>query len=148
IDEALPAQAMRLEALRRELLDLYFSWGYEPIMPPLIEYLDSLLIGAGSGLELETFKLTDSVSRRLLGVRADVTPQAARIDAHRLAGDGVRRLCYIATVLRSDANHMSGSRNPLQLGAEIFGHGGLDSDVEVIRLMLATLNSLEVGPVH
>src|SRR5688500_13298629 len=93
VDEALPPQARRLERERRRLLDLYESWGYELVMPPFIEFLDSLLTGAGSDLEIETFKLTDQMSGRMMGVRADMTPQVARIDAHRLPGDGPRRLC-------------------------------------------------------
>ena len=148
VDEALPRQARRLERERRRLLDLYESWGYELVMPPFIEFLDSLLTGAGSDLEIETFKLTDQMSGRMMGVRADMTPQVARIDAHRLPGDGPRRLCYIGTVLRTRTDGLGGSRSPLQVGAEIFGHAGLDSDLEVILLMLESLRRVSVAPVH
>ncbi|KAB7628358.1 ATP phosphoribosyltransferase regulatory subunit [Alkalilimnicola sp. S0819] len=148
VDEALPERAAALEALRRRLLDLYWSWGYEQIMPPFIEYLDSLLTGAGHDLDLQTFKLTDQLSGRLMGVRADMTPQAARIDAHQLNREGPSRLCYIGTVLQTRLEGLSRSRNPLQVGAELYGHAGVESEVEIISLMLATLASAGVGDVH
>jgi ATP phosphoribosyltransferase regulatory subunit len=139
IEELLPAQASRLELLRREILDLYRSWGYELILPPFIEYLDSLLTGAGHDLDLQTFKLIDQLSGRLLGLRADMTPQAARIDAHRLQRAAPSRLCYLGTVLRTRPDGFAGSRSPLQVGAEPFGHAGAESDVEILELMVATL---------
>ncbi|AHE97486.1 ATP phosphoribosyltransferase regulatory subunit [Thioalkalivibrio paradoxus] len=139
LEEALPAAARRLEHLRRAILDQFDVWGYDLVMPPLAEYLDSLLIGTGRELDLQTFKLTDQLTGKLMGVRADLTPQVARIDAHRLREPGTTRLCYVGTVLRTRADEWSGSRSPLQAGAELFGHDGLDSDVEIIRLMLATL---------
>jgi ATP phosphoribosyltransferase regulatory subunit len=139
IEELLPAQASRLELLRREILDLYRSWGYELILPPFIEYLDSLLTGAGHDLDLQTFKLIDQLSGRLLGLRADMTPQAARIDAHRLQRAAPSRLCYLGTVLRTRPDGFAGSRSPLQVGAELFGHAGAESDVEILELMVATL---------
>jgi ATP phosphoribosyltransferase regulatory subunit len=139
IDEVLPPEAARVEALRRELLDLYGSWGYELVIPPFIDYLDSLLTGTGSDLDLRTFKLTDQVSGRLLGVRADMTPQVARIDAHRLRREAPTRLCYLGTVLHTRSDGFAGSRSPLQIGAEIFGHDGMESDVEILRLFVATL---------
>ncbi|WP_018946843.1 ATP phosphoribosyltransferase regulatory subunit [Thioalkalivibrio sp. AKL17] len=139
LEEALPDSARRLEGLRRRVLDHFDVWGYDHVMPPLAEYLESLLTGAGHELDLQTFKLTDQLTGRLMGVRADLTPQVARIDAHRQHVAGANRLCYVGTTLRARADEWSGSRSPLQAGAELFGHDGLDSDVEVIRLMLATL---------
>lgn len=141
VEEVLPAGAWRLELLRRRLLDLFSTWGYELVLPPFIEYLDSLLIGTGNDLDLQTFKLTDQLSGRLMGVRADMTPQVARIDAHHLKRETPTRLCYLGTVLRTRPEGHGGSRSPLQVGAELYGHGGIDSDVEVLRLMLATLHA-------
>ncbi len=140
IEEMLPAEARRFEALRRRLLDLFDTWGYELVMPPTIEYLDSLLTGVGTDLDLHTFKLTDQLTGRLMGVRADMTPQAARIDAHYLKRSVPVRLCYLGAVLRARPGDFAGSREPLQLGAELFGHGGPEADVEVLRLMLTTLS--------
>ena len=148
IEESLPPEAARIEKIRRELLDLYRSWGYELVMTPLIEYLESLLIGAGRELDLETFKLTDQLNGRLMGVRADITPQVARIDAHRLARETPTRLCYLARVLRTRPQGPGGTRSPLQVGVELYGHAGIDSDVEVIRLMLATLDVCAIERVH
>jgi ATP phosphoribosyltransferase regulatory subunit len=148
IDELLPPRAWGLETMRRDLLDLFRGWGYELIMPPFIEFLDSLLTGAGSDLDLQTFKLTDQGSGRLMGVRADMTPQAARIDAHQLRRDVPTRLCYLGTVLHTRSDGFAGSRSPLQVGAELFGHGGIESDVEVISLMMETLDRTGVQDVH
>ena len=148
VDELLPPRAMRVEQQRRELLDLFSAWGYELIMPPFIEFLDSLLTGSGHDLDLETFKLTDQLSGRLMGVRADMTPQAARIDAHQLLREGPVRLCYIGTVLKTRPDAMGGSRDPLQLGAELFGHAGIESDVEVISLMLEVLRTTGVHDLY
>ena len=139
IEEVLPEQANRLEQLRRKLLDTYASWGYELVMPPLIEYLESLLTGTGNDLDLQTFKLTDQLTGRLMGVRADMTPQVARIDAHQLNRETPTRLCYIGTVLHTRTDGFAGSRSPLQVGAELYGHAGIESDVEVMMLMLETL---------
>jgi len=139
IEELLPEQARQLEQLRRELLDLYSSWGYELIIPPFIEYLDSLLTGTGHDLDLQTFKLIDQLSGRLLGLRADMTPQAARIDAHRLQRETPTRLCYLGTVLHTRPDGFAGSRSLMQVGAELFGHAGPESDVEILELMVATL---------
>lgn len=148
IDELLPPHAENLEQLRRRLLDLFASWGYELIMPPFIEFLDSLLTGAGHDLDLRTFKLTDQLSGRLMGVRADMTPQAARIDAHQLRREHPARLCYIGTVLRTRPDNAGGSRDPLQVGAELFGHAGVESDIEVISLMLEVLAVAGVTEPH
>ncbi len=139
IEEILPAEARRLEAMRRAVLDLFHRWGYALVMPPLIEFLDSLLTGVGRDMDLQTFKVTDQLSGRLMGVRADMTPQAARIDAHYLKRAHATRLCYVGSVLRARRDELAGSREPLQLGAELFGHKGPESDAEVLALMLATL---------
>ncbi len=139
VDELLPADAAALEQLRRELVDLFVSWGYEQIVPPFIEYVDSLLTGTGHESDLQTFKIVDQLNGRTMGVRSDMTPQIARIDAHRLNRNGISRLFYMGTTLTTRPSGFSGSRSPLQLGAEIYGHAGASSDSEVIGLMLATL---------
>lgn len=139
IEELLPDQAWQLELVRRRLLDVYRSWGYGLIIPPMVEFLESLLTGTGHDLDLQTFKLTDQLTGRLLGVRADMTPQAARTDAHALQRDEPVRLCYLGTVLRTRPNGFAGSRSPLQVGCELFGHAGIESDLEVMGLMLETL---------
>jgi len=155
IDELLPDEAVRLETLRRDLLDLFHVWGYELVIPPFIEYLESLLTGTGRDLELKTFKLTDQMSGRQLGIRADMTPQAARIDAHRLRREAPTRLCYLGTVLHTRADGFGGTRSPMQVGAELYGHAGVESDVEVLLLMLSTLERagvrdlyVDLGHVH
>ncbi len=148
VDEFLPPQAEALERLRRELLDMFFSWGYELVMPPLIEYIESLLVGTGNDLDLETFKLIDQSTGRLLGLRADITPQVARIDAHRLQRQGPQRLCYLDPVVRTRRNGFASSRNPLQLGAELYGHAGIESDIEVLRLMVRTLRVAGLSHFH
>jgi len=148
IDEVLPPQAQRLESLRRQLLDFYHGWGYELVIPPFIEYIDSLLTGTGNDLDLQTFKLTDQLSGKLMGVRADITPQVARIDAHQLQREVPTRLCYIGTVLHTRPAGFAGSRSPLQVGLELYGHSGVDSDVEVLQLMVETLALAGVSPVH
>jgi ATP phosphoribosyltransferase regulatory subunit len=144
ISEALPDEAERLEQLRRELLDLYATWGYRLVMPPLVEFMESLSTGHGTHLDVQTFKLTDQLSGRMMGLRADMTPQIARIDAHKLKTEQPNRLCYIGSVLRTRSFHCDGSRSPLQVGAELFGHAGLDSDLEVISLLLETLTHCHV----
>ncbi len=148
IDEALPERALRLETLRRELLDLYASWGYDLVIPPMIEYLESLLIGSGSQLDLQTFKLTDQLSGRTLGLRADMTPQVARIDANRLQQPGATRLCYIGTVLNARSDGLGGSRSPIQVGAELYGHAGLASDREILKLVMETFAVCEIADIH
>lgn len=145
VEEALPDTAWRLERLRRRVLDVYARWGYDLVIPPLIEYLDSLLIAAGHDLELDTFKLVDQLSGRMMGVRADMTPQVARIDAHRLGRDTPVRLCYLGAVLHTRPGALGGGRSPLQLGAELYGHGGLEADLEVLELLLATLDEAGVA---
>lgn len=139
IEEVLPPHAERLDALSRKLLDLYRSWGYELVMPPIIEYLESLLTGAGHDLDLQTFKLTDQLTGRMMGVRADLTPQVARIDAHLLKRQAPTRLCYLGTVLHTRPDGLAGTRSPLQIGVELYGHSDIASDVEVLTLMVETL---------
>lgn len=148
IDEILPPEAWRLEAVRRRLLDQFRAWGYELVIPPFIEYLESLLTGTGRDLDLQTFKLTDQLSGRMMGLRADITPQAARIDAHRLRTAEPARLCYIGTVLHTRPDGFGGTRSPLQIGAELYGHAGIESDVEILCLMMATLDAAGVADVH
>lgn len=144
IEEVLPAQAATVEQLRRRLLDLFRSWGYELVIPPLVEFTDSLLVGLGRDLDLLTFKLTDQLSGRSMGVRADITPQVARIDAHSLAAAGVSRLCYAGSTLHTRPKSLMASRSPIQLGAELYGDDSPAADVEVIRLMLATLDAAQL----
>ncbi|MEE8321580.1 MAG: ATP phosphoribosyltransferase regulatory subunit [Gammaproteobacteria bacterium] len=148
IVEILPPQAFRLEQLCRDIIDLYTTWGYELVIPPMIEYLESLLTGTGEDLDLQTFKLTDQLSGRLMGIRADTTPQVARIDAHILKRDVPTRLCYLGSVLHTRPEGAGGSRSPLQAGAELYGHTGADSDAEVLSLMLETLTIAGVEKVH
>jgi ATP phosphoribosyltransferase regulatory subunit len=144
VEEVLPKQAAAVESLRRRLLDLYRSWGYQLVIPPLVEFTESLLVGLGEDLDLLTFKMTDQLSGRTLGVRADITPQVARIDAHSLAEPGVTRLCYAGSTLHTRPQSMMASRSPIQLGAELYGDDSLAADVEVIRLMLATLEAVQI----
>ncbi len=145
IEEVLPPRAQVMESLRRALLDLYRSWGYELVIPPFVDFLDSLLTGTGRDLDLQTFKLTDQVTGRLLGVRADMTPQVARMDAHQLRRETPTRLCYLGTVLHTRADGFAGTRSPFQIGAEIYGHGGIESDLEILRLILLTLRTAGIG---
>jgi ATP phosphoribosyltransferase regulatory subunit len=139
IEELLPPRAAQLEATLRRLLDQFNSWGYELVMPPFIEYLESLLIGTSNDLDLHTFKLTDQLTGRLMGVRSDMTPQVARIDAHLLKREEPTRLCYMGTTLSTVPKTHGGSRTPMQVGAELYGHAGVESDIEVLRLMVTTL---------
>lgn len=154
IEDILPEEARRVERVRRCILDDFAVHGYELVMPPLLEYVDSLLTGTGHDLDLQTFKLVDQLSGRMLGVRADITPQVARIDAHLLNRGGVTRLCYTGSVLRTMPDGLNRTREPLQIGAEIYGHRGIESDLEVQRLMLRALQlagvkevSLDIGHV-
>ncbi len=147
IEEVLPEGAAALEHYRRKLLDLFTSWGYRQVMPPFIEFLDSLLIGNSEDLSLQTFKLTDQLSGRTMGVRADMTPQVARIDAHMLKAEAPTRLCYCGTVLLTRPESAGGTRSPLQIGAELYGHDGPESDIEVISLMITTLRASGVNQI-
>ena len=147
IADVLPSQARRIEELRRTLIDGARSYGFELVMPPLLEHLESLLSGTGHALDLKTFKLVDQLSGRTLGLRADTTPQVARIDAHLLNRQGVARLCYCGPVLHTRADNAQGTREPLQFGAEIYGHSGLEADLEVIDLALDGLRAAGVDDV-
>jgi len=141
IADALPQEAAQIERLRRVVLDLFRVHAYELVMPPMLEYLDSLLTGSGSDLTLRTFKLVDQLSGRTLGVHADMTPQVARIDAHLLNRQGMTRLCYCDSVLHTLPASQSASREPIQLGAELYGYAGIEADLEVVRLMAAALKT-------
>ncbi len=148
IDEILPEQAAKYEAARRMLLDMYATWGYELVIPPIIDFIESLLTGTGHDLDLQTFKLVDQMSGRTLGIRADMTPQVARMDAHQLRSDTATRLCYIGTVLRTRPESIGDSRSPLQVGAELYGHAGIESEVEILGLMLQTFSAMEVENIY
>lgn len=148
IDEVLPEQAARFEAIRRQLLDMYATWGYELVIPPTIDFIESLLSGTGHDLDLQTFKLVDQLSGRTLGIRADMTPQVARIEAHQLQRDVPTRLCYIGTVLHTKPECIGDSRSPLQVGAELYGHAGVESEVEILGLMLQTFALLEIDDIY
>ncbi|WP_372861979.1 ATP phosphoribosyltransferase regulatory subunit [Spongiibacter sp.] len=139
VEELLPEQAEQVESLRRTLLDLYKRWGYELIIPPMLEYTESLLVGLGSDIDLLTFRVTDQLTGRLMGLRADMTPQAARIDAHSLKREGPVRLCYAGSVLHTRPKKPLASRSPIQLGAELYGDNSQASELEIICLMLETL---------
>jgi ATP phosphoribosyltransferase regulatory subunit len=148
IDEVLPDRAEPLERLRRKLLDTFARWGYRLVIPPFVDFLDSLLTGSGHDLDLQTFKLTDQISGKLLGVRADMTPQVARIDAHNLQHDHPTRLCYVGTTLHTLGDPLEKTRCPMQIGAELYGHSGIESDYEIICLMLETLALSSLTNVH
>jgi ATP phosphoribosyltransferase regulatory subunit len=139
IDDILPAEAMRIEGLRRGILDLFFGSGYELVVPPLIEFTDSLLTGTGHDLDLRTFKLVDQLSGKMMGVRADITPQVARIDAHLLNRKGVTRLCYCGSVLHARPASPAATREPIQIGAELFGESGVAGDLEIQGLLCRAL---------
>ena len=148
IDEVLPEQARLIEGSRRELLDLYNSWGYDLVIPPMVEFTESLLSGFGEDLDLMTFRLTDQLSGRMMGIRADITPQAARIDAHSLNRRGPNRLCYAGTVLQTKPRAPLESRTPISVGVELFGESGVSADIEVIELFLNTLEVAAIDDVH
>ncbi|MGO1461366.1 MAG: ATP phosphoribosyltransferase regulatory subunit [Marinobacter sp.] len=148
VEDILPPLAGQIESLRRDVMDTCQRWGYQLVIPPLIEYLESLFTGTGHDLELQTFKLTDQLTGRMMGVRADMTPQAARIDAHTLRQEGVTRLCYAGHVLHTRPKHMLTGRTPIQAGCELFGSASQAADLEVISLMLATLRVAGLRNVH
>ena len=148
VEDILPSQAKRLEEVRRRLLDLFSTWGYDYVIPPMIEYLESLLTGTGRDLDLKTFKVVDFLTGRTMGVRADITPQVARIDAHSLNSDGVARLCYAGTVVQAQADSMLANRTPLSVGAELFGDSTSKADTEIVSLMIESLKSLGFDAVH
>lgn len=145
IEEILPNQALQIERLRRRVLDLYHCWGYDLVIPPLVEFTESLLSGTGSDLDLMTFKVTDQISGRMMGVRADMTPQTSRMDAHSLRRNGPSRLCYAGTVLYTRPKQALESRSPIQIGVELYGEPGLEADIEVISLMVETLRLAGLG---
>lgn len=139
IADVLPSEARKIEDLRRVILDNFRLYGYELVMPPMLEYLESLLAGAGQDTDLRTFKLVDQLSGRTMGLRADMTTQVARIDAHLLNRSSVTRLCYVGSVLHTRPFGLHATREPLQIGAEIYGHAGLEADAEIQELALASL---------
>ena len=148
IEDVLPAEAARIETLRRTLLDLFKVHGYQYVIPPMLEYMESLITGVGHDLDLATFKVVDQLTGRLMGVRADMTPQAARIDAHLLNHQGITRLCYAGSVLRTKPDGLAQTREPLQLGAELYGHAGVDSDIEIQRLLIKALQAIGIDQLH
>jgi ATP phosphoribosyltransferase regulatory subunit len=148
ISDVLPHEARRIEDMRRALLDLYRGYGYELVIPPLIEYVESLLIDQAPDLDLRTFKLVDQASGRLMGVRPDTTPQAARIDAHLLNRNGVVRLCYAGSVLHARPRHALAVREPFQVGAELYGHVGPAADIEIVELAVLSLRVTGMAGIH
>src|SRR4029079_17993710 len=148
MEYSVPAAPARIERLPRRILDLFRVHGYELVMPPLLEYVESLLTGTGHDLDLRTFKLVDQLSGRLLGVRADITPQVARIDAHLLNRQGVMRLCYVGSVLHAQPSGLNHTREPLQIGAEVYGHAGVESDVEIQTLLAGALREAGIEDLY
>ncbi len=148
IEDVLPAEAARIELLRRSVLDLFKVHGYQYVIPPMLEYTESLMTGAGHDLDLATFKVVDQLTGRLMAVRADMTPQAARIDAHLLNHQGVTRLCYAGSVLRTKPDGLARTREPLQLGAELYGHAKIASDIEIQRLLIKALQAIGISQLH
>ncbi len=144
IRDALPREAEQIEGLRRRILDTFRAHGYQLVLPPMLEYLDSLTTAAGQDLKLRTFKLVDQLSGRTMGVRADMTPQVARIDAHLLNRSGVSRLCYCGSVLHTLPSSLTATREPLQIGAELYGHGGLEADIEIVRLLAEVMKTASI----
>ena len=148
VEDILPEEAMHIETMRRRIVDFLLVHGYQLVNPPLLEYVESLLSGSGSDMELHMFKVIDQLSGRMMGLRADMTPQVARIDAHLLNCEGVTRLCYASSVLHTVPSGLTRTREPLQIGAELFGHAGLESDIEIQRLMLECLAIAGIGQIH
>ncbi|HNC41679.1 MAG TPA: ATP phosphoribosyltransferase regulatory subunit [Nitrosomonas sp.] len=148
VEDILPAESLHIEKIRRQMLDLMHVHGYQLVIPPLLEYTESLLSGSGSDMDLHMFKVVDQLSGRMLGLRADITPQAARIDAHLLNAQGVTRLCYASSVLHTIPCEIARTREPFQIGAELYGHSGLESDIEIQHLMLQCLVKSGVGKIQ
>lgn len=148
VEEVLPKQAWQIEQFQRRVLDIYRSWGYDLVIPPMIEYSDSLLIGMGSEMDLQTYKLTDQLSGRTLAIRADITPQTARIDAHSYMQEGPTRLCYSGRVFHTKPKSQLASREPLEVGAELYGDASIYGDIEIISLMLTTIETANIKPPH
>lgn len=148
VEDILPVEALHIETMRRQIMDLLLVHGYQYVMPPLLEYVESLLTGSGSDMDLHMFKVIDQLSGRMMGLRTDMTPQAARIDAHLLNHDGITRLSYANSVLHTIPSALTKTREPLQIGAELYGHAGIESDLEVQRLMLQCLSISGVTKIH
>ncbi len=148
IEDVLPAEAARIEKLRRRLLDLFKVHGYQYVIPPMLEYMESLITGVGHDLDLATFKVMDQLTGRLMGVRADMTPQVARIDAHLLNNQGITRLCYAGSVLRTKPDGLALTREPLQLGAELYGHASVSGDIEIQCLLIKVFQAIGISEVH
>lgn len=148
VEDILPTEASHIEIIRRQVIDLLQVHGYQLVIPPLLEYAESLLTGSGSDMDLHMLRVIDQLSGRMMGVRADMTPQVARIDAHLLNYDGITRLCYAGSVLHTVPSNITQTREPLQIGAELYGHSGLASDIEIQRLMLQCLSLSGIAPVH
>ncbi|MDP3281714.1 MAG: ATP phosphoribosyltransferase regulatory subunit [Nitrosomonas sp.] len=148
VEDILPIEALHIEVMRRQIIDLLMVHGYQQVIPPLLEYLESLLSGSGSDMDLHMFKVIDQLSGRMMGLRADMTPQVARIDAHLLNSEGITRLCYANSVLHTVPSGITQTREPLQVGAELYGHSGLESDLEVQRIMLQCLSVAGVNKIH
>jgi len=148
VEDVLPEEAMHIETMRRRIVDFLLVHGYQLVNPPLLEYVESLLSGSGSDMELHMFKVIDQLSGRMMGLRADMTPQVARIDAHLLNCEGVTRLCYASSVLHTVPSGLTRTREPLQIGAELYGHAGLESDIEIQRLMLECLSISGIDQIH
>lgn len=148
VEEILPAAAKPIEHLRRQLLDMYSTWGYDMVIPPLLEYTDSLLIGLGRDVDLLTFKVTDLLTGRTLGVRADITPQTARIDAHSQTRVGANRLCYAGHVIHTKPKNLLATRTPIQVGVEFYGEASVAADIEVVSLLLESLRTAGLPSLH
>lgn len=148
VEEILPAEAKPIEQLRRQLLDVYSTWGYDLVIPPLVEYTDSLLIGLGRDVDLLTFKVTDQLTGRTLGIRADITPQTARMDAHSFTHKGANRLCYAGHVIHAKPKNPLATRTPIQAGVEFYGEAGITADIEVLSLLLESLQLAGVPRLH
>jgi len=148
IEDILPAEALRIEVMRRRILDCLLVHGYQLVGPPMLEFVESLITGSGGDMNLHMFKVVDQLSGRMMGLRADITPQAARIDAHLLNCNGITRLCYAGSVLHTVPSGLTSTREPLQIGAEIFGHAGLESDLEIQQLMLQGLAISGIDKIH
>lgn len=148
VEDILPEEAMHIEKMRRRIVDFLIVHGYQLVNPPLLEYVESLLTGSGSDMNLHMFKVVDQLSGRMMGLRADMTPQVARIDAHLLNCEGVTRLCYASSVLHTVPSGLTRTREPLQIGAELYGHAGLESDIEIQRLMLECLSISGIDHIH
>ena len=144
IEEVLPPDARAIEFFRQKILTLYDRWGYDLVMPAMIEFTDSLLTGTANSLQRKTFTLVDQITGKQMGIRSDITPQVARIDAHQMGNQGISRLCYCGHLLHAQADGLNPSRSPLQIGAEIFGNSSIDADIEIVCLMLTTLYSVKL----